>query len=75
MEHCRRQAASARKRVEVRRVNFAVQPFTEADTLPFAPVNRAVANAVNAMTPVCQHPSQVSTHETVGPGNPYHRHG
>jgi hypothetical protein len=57
MENCRRQAASARKRVEVRGVDFAVQPFTEADTPPFALVNRAVANAVDAMPLVCQHPS------------------
>jgi hypothetical protein len=75
MENCRRQAASVRKRVEVSGVDFAVQPFTEADTLPFALVKRAVANAVDAMPLVCQHPSQVPTNETVGPGNPHHRHG
>jgi hypothetical protein len=52
-----RQAASDRKGVEIRSVDFTVYPFHEADTVPVALVNRAMANAGNAMTMVRQHPS------------------
>ncbi len=71
MENCRRQSGLACKRVEIGRVDLAVQPMFQADAMLFGVSDRAVANAMNAIAPVSQHPDEVPADEAIGAGNPH----
>lgn len=70
MENCRRQSGPACKLVEIGRVDFAVQPMLQAHALPLGFSDRAVADAMNAMAAISQHPNEMPAYKTIGSGNP-----
>ena len=43
----------------------------KADAMPFGLADRAVADAVNAIVPISQHPNEMPTNKAIGAGNPH----
>ena len=71
MENRRRQSGALRKRIEIGRIDLAVQPMLQADAMPFGIADRAVADAMNAIAPISQHPNEMPADEAIGAGNPH----
>ena len=71
MENRRRQSGVLRQRIEIGRIDLAVQPMLKADATPFGLADRAMADAVNAITPISQPTNEMPTDKAIGAGNPY----